>query len=92
MENKKFNYTFSELRRFIELGKKEGNVGMIPLSISNNIIKYKGFGTIEHPNTTIHTMSLIYDERFDEFNNRNIKHPDKDNMNTYEYVILKFDK
>ena len=26
MDNKKFNYTFSELRRFIELGKREDNV------------------------------------------------------------------
>ena len=86
MEDKIFHYTFSELRRFIELGRKEGNVGMIPISITNNIIKYKGFGTIDNPTTIMNTMSLMYDDIFDSCN-RNVR---IEKIDSYSYQILDF--
>ena len=50
-----FHYSFSQLKEFIKHGKENGAVGMIIMSKVDNIIKYKGFGTIENPRTTIMT-------------------------------------
>ena len=53
-----FHYKFSELREFLTLGKKGGNVGMILVKRSNEFTTSKGFGTIEHPNTTMFTLNM----------------------------------
>jgi hypothetical protein len=60
-----FKYTFTQLREFIELGRRDGNVGMAIVSYVDNMITWKGFGTIENPRKTISTTIFKHLESFD---------------------------
>jgi hypothetical protein len=61
-----FIYRFRDLRGFIMQGRDTGDVGMIIISRDDNgMIKYRGFGTIEHPNKEIMTIVIKQCELFD---------------------------
>lgn len=60
-----FHYKFSELRNFLTLGKRDGNVGVLILGSIGNVIKYKGFGTIENPRNVLYTIRMTHYEPFD---------------------------
>lgn len=82
-----FRYKFSDLREFVKLGYESGNVGMIRISMSDeNLVKYKGFGTIEHPVKFIQTITLKHNEIFDGPILRNVE-PKKE-LSEYQYVLL----
>ncbi len=55
-----FYYKTRELKNFVRLGKKDGNVGMILIHRKGNMLTYKGFGTIEHPMTEMVTLSMMH--------------------------------
>ncbi len=52
------------MKRFMSLGLKEGNTGMVLLRRKGLFITYRGFGTIENPRKTLLTMSLVHCEKF----------------------------
>lgn len=58
----KFRYDTKEYNKWKELGSKDGNVGQILVSIDykDNIMNYKGFGTIEAPIKTLMYISLVH--------------------------------
>lgn len=60
-----FHYTFTDLRKFLTLGLKEGNVGMILMEWDGNHDIYRGFGTIENPNTSLSTFTIMHYDAFD---------------------------
>ena len=64
--NTYYRYEYSFLKDFITKGKRDGNVGMIPISEIGQFIKYKGFGTIENPFKSINTLSLTKLPLFDD--------------------------
>ena len=53
-----FHYRFSELRKFLEMGFTEGNVGWILTQRSGETRTYRGFGTIESPRTILTTIEF----------------------------------
>lgn len=53
-----FHYKFSELKNFVRLGKKHGDLGVIITKRNGKMLTYRGFGTIESPNTSIITFSI----------------------------------
>ncbi len=61
----RFHYTFTELRKFLTHGFKEGNNGCILVGREGNFRIYRGFGTIENPWTYLATISVenhpVYD-------------------------------
>ena len=60
-----YHYTFSELRKFLEHGFKEGNNGVIIVGQDDKWLYYKGFGTIENPWTYVASISMENDPMFD---------------------------
>ena len=60
-----FHYQFSELRKFVKRGLEYGDVGPILVKRAGNMLTYKGFGTIEHPNKEMQTLSIKHFEPFD---------------------------
>lgn len=60
-----FNYSFSDLRKFITEGRKSGNVGMRLVRREGNLLVYRGFGTIERPIHHLQTISIMYNPLFD---------------------------
>lgn len=71
-----FHYKYGDLKEFILYGKRTGAVGMIIISKTGNIIKHKGFGTIENPGKEITTMRTIMFEPFGgKFNIDTIMNP-----------------
>lgn len=60
-----FQYDQKELERFNELGKRNGNVGMILVSRQGTILTYKGYGTIEKPHREEMIMSIKHHPVFD---------------------------
>lgn len=83
-----FNYKFAELREFYNRGIEFGDVGMIVVRrTKDNMITYKGFGTIEHPFKIMQSMTLKHNEFFDGplpgTENRKVK-----KMMKYQYILL----
>ena len=60
-----FKYPFTELRKFVEQGRKEGNVGLILVGYKDNFNVYKGYGTIENPCTELRTVYFAHNVLFD---------------------------
>ena len=60
-----FHYTFSELRKFLEWGFKEGNNGVILIGRDDEFSYYRGFGTIENPWKYIASISMQHDPVYD---------------------------
>jgi len=67
-----FYYKFSALREFYKRGIEFGDVGMLIVKrTTDNMITYKGFGTIEHPFKEMMSMTMKFNEFFDISPNRN---------------------
>ena len=60
-----FRYNSAEVREFVRLGKRDGNVGVIATSRTGNHWTYKGFGTIENPRRTVHKITMCWFPSFD---------------------------
>ena len=60
-----YHYKYSDLKEFLSLWLKDGNVGMILMYEIGDILTYRGFGTIENPFTYILTLSIQHCESFD---------------------------
>lgn len=60
-----YHYSFKDLRKFIQMGRESGDVGCILLKSENNLLTYKGFGTIEHPCKTLTKITMMYNPIFD---------------------------
>lgn len=89
------HYKFSDLRKFIERGKLYGDNGWIIISKIGNLIKYKGFGTIEHPLKEIMTISIEHCEAYDgEFDEDKIINPPviRCDHSRYKFICLDFNK
>lgn len=61
----KFRYDFRELIEWTKQGRLTGDVGMILLSRDGNALTYGGYGTIEHPYTAFHKITLNHFPLFD---------------------------
>lgn len=59
-----FHYKAKDLIPFMRLGLKEGNTGMILVRRKDNVLTYKGFGTIENPHTYVLTMTIVHHPLF----------------------------
>lgn len=59
-----FHYRSSEIINFVRDGFKYGNTGMLLVRRENNILTYKGFGTIEHPRKDISSISIVHNPYF----------------------------
>lgn len=60
-----YHYKFSDLRDFLNQGKKDGNNGFILTEQTNIFDVYRGFGTIESPNTRLNRISIEHCEILD---------------------------
>jgi len=60
------HYIYSDLKEFIKLGKRDGNVGMILVREDGKAVTYKGFGTIENPFRWINTFTMVRCPLFDD--------------------------
>lgn len=75
-DNVTFHYKYSDLKKFLTFGKKEGNVGWVLISFKEGLLTYRGFGTIEHPCKDLITISLMHNPVFDgEFSIDKIMNP-----------------
>lgn len=54
-----FHHDEKKYKRFLRLGKRDGNVGLILKSRKGNILTCEGFGTIEHPCREMITFSIV---------------------------------
>lgn len=54
----KFIYDLSDLKKWINLGNKDGNVGSILLSYKNGLKTYSSYGTIENPSRCRLTVKI----------------------------------
>ncbi len=55
-----YHYKGSELIPFIRQGFKTGDVGMVLVRRQGNFLTFKGFGVIENPSKTIHTLTIVH--------------------------------
>lgn len=55
-----YHYKASDLFNFVRNGKKYGNVGFILTKRENNLLTYRGYGTIENPFTNIITITIAH--------------------------------
>lgn len=55
-----YHYKASDLFDFVRRGKENGNVGLILTKRENNLLTYRGFGTIENPFTDIITLTIVH--------------------------------
>jgi hypothetical protein len=88
-----YKYNYKELIRFIRRGKMFGDVGVLLMKCKDNYITYKGFGTIEHPNTDMQTITLMHNPIFDGKLPHEINFSDEDKKpSTIEcnFVMLDF--
>lgn len=89
-----YHYHYKELKEFITLGKKEGNVGWILTKRVGMIFTYRGFGTINRPLKDLITISFTHNNKLDgEFISDDlIINPiiKSKNLCSYKYKILKF--
>lgn len=86
-----FIYRFRDMREFITQGKETGDVGMIVISRDpSGMVKYKGFGTIEHPMKEIMTITLKHNELFDgKWNPSKMIGPVKPNdLQSYKFALV----
>lgn len=60
-----FHYKYSELKEWIFLGNRDGNVGILLVSRNGNLLTYKCYGTLENPFTTRQTLSIQHHPVFD---------------------------
>lgn len=59
-----FHYKADELIKFVRLGFKHGDVGIILVRRTGNILTYKGFGTIDNPIMHLQTISIVHHPLF----------------------------
>jgi hypothetical protein len=85
-----FHYRYSDLRRFVRDGKRDGNVGLILTKRNSKISTYRGFGTIENPFRYIATVSLMRNDVFDgpRPTDDEILSPPKEEFADFRFVIL----
>lgn len=89
-----FHHDEKEYKRFLELGKRDGNVGLILKSREGNILTYEGFGTIENPLKEMITISMVMlpheecpdEERLESFQRQGPTYE------TFSFGILDFSK
>lgn len=75
--NYKFFYPVADIRKFILQGRSEGNNGWIIVSKIDNIITYRGYGTIEHPSKELKYIHVVHNPHWDgEFNVDRIMYPE----------------
>lgn len=62
-----FHYHYSELKKWLTIGKSEGTVGVLLVKRNSKTkdIIFKGFGTLEHPNTSRYTLQMKHFALFD---------------------------
>ena len=56
----RYHYKASDLFDFVRNGKEHGNVGFILTKREDNLLTYRGFGTIESPFTDIITITTVH--------------------------------
>ena len=57
----RYSYKYTDIKNFLEHGFKNGNNGLVLLSIKDGFLKYRGFGTIENPSKRIFTVRVQHD-------------------------------
>ena len=60
-----FHYDKDELKKFVSLGKKHGDVGKILTGRTGDIFHYAGYGTYDNPNKTLNRISVRHNVAFD---------------------------
>jgi len=60
-----YHYSYSDLRRFIQHGRSEGNNGWILTKSEGGFQIYRGYGTIEAPSKYLSTISVQDSPSFD---------------------------
>lgn len=71
-----FHYSFSDLRKFIEHGREFGNNGFIIINKIDQMIRYRGYGTIENPSKSLFGLTVAHFPLFDgEFSIEAIMNP-----------------
>lgn len=89
-----FHYSFRDLKHFLKIGFDSGDCGMLLISFVNGFMKFKGFGTLEHPRKEIITFTLKHNSRYDgEFSIEKIMNPvSKLHGGKYSYIMIDFSK
>ncbi len=59
-----FSYKYSELKQWLYYGNTEGTSGMILYSRNGSFFTYKCYGTLEHPNKSRQTLTVIWHPMF----------------------------
>lgn len=83
-----FTYNTEDLKKWITLGNKDGNVGSILLSYKDGFKRYASYGTIENPRKTRLTISIKHLAVFSgEFNVNSVMNP-KPLFSSASYGVL----
>ncbi len=53
-----FHYKYSDLKYFVSRGNSHGDAGPVLVKREGTLLTYKSYGTIEHPSTHRHTISM----------------------------------
>jgi hypothetical protein len=88
-------YRFRDLRRFIMQGRETGDVGFIIISRDRKgMIKYKGYGTIEHPSRSIQAVYIQHNPLFDgKWDVNRMIHPMvRNSVSSYRYELIDLSK
>ena len=90
-----FHYKKKELKEWYKRGLEFGDCGFILVEREGKILKYQGFGTIEHPSKEEKFISLVHNELFDGklSTDEEICNPKpKEFSGSYRLVMINFSK
>lgn len=94
LENVRYSYTYKELKQFLQYGFSEGNVGLLLVGRVGNILKYRGFGTIENPFKWLTSINMIHSVSLDGVLDDDffIKKKSTNFLTSYSMIILDITK